>query len=54
MLGEEDDYVPSGPILIGDNESLGKNNDFDYIPIIPNFLEKNKCEIIFSQTLKLL
>ncbi|XP_023346148.1 achaete-scute complex protein T4 [Eurytemora carolleeae] len=22
MLGEEDDFVPSGPILIGDNESL--------------------------------
>ena len=23
MLGEEDDFVPSGPILIGDNDSLG-------------------------------
>jgi len=37
MLGEEDDFVPSGPILIGDNESLGKNEDFDFFLSEPIF-----------------
>ena len=37
MLGEEDDFVPSGPILIGDNESLGKNDDFESFLIKPIF-----------------
>ena len=34
MLGEteEDAYVPSGPILIGDNEAMGESVDVFYFP----------------------